>query len=266
MFKTIKYGSGYGQREFDLEPYKSWQEREILLASSLNEDEFLISGIDKIFEYLKTNIIFKNDYKLTKNEKIYILYMLRSISVSESINSKNICPECKKPFDLELPIENFVKMPENFQNSFELNDYTLYYKDSFEDNEIENYFFKIKNNINSIETSNEKDIENFINELNVEEEIILKSFVEQNKTKFEFASIKKCPYCKSEFKIPMDSDSFVISILSEDSLISLYKTISNMIFHSNYSKTDIDNMIPFERGIFVSLLDANLKELREVKK
>ena len=63
----------------------------------------------------------------------------------------------------------------------------------------------------------------------------------------------------------MNNDTFVISSLSEDSLISLYKTISNLIFHGQYTKTDIDNMIPFERSIFVSLLETNLKELQEAR-
>ena len=137
MFKTIKYGFEESQRSFDLIPYKSWQEREILLAVSLNEEEFTTNGIDKIFEYLTTNIIPKENYDISKEEKIYLLYMLRSISIGESINTKNICSECNKPFDTELEINDFLKPPKEFNKTLSIDNFTLYFKDTFRKSEIE---------------------------------------------------------------------------------------------------------------------------------
>ena len=89
MFKTIKYGCGSLKREFDLTPYNSLQEKEILLAVSINEEEFKTVGVEKIFEYLKSNIKNKEEYHLSKDEKIYLLYALRAISVGETINTRN---------------------------------------------------------------------------------------------------------------------------------------------------------------------------------
>ena len=183
MFKTIKYGFEESQRSFDLIPYKSWQEREILLAISLNEEEFTTNGIDKIFEYLTTNIIPKENYDISKEEKIYLLYMLRSISIGESINTKNICSECNKPFDTELEINDFLKPPKEFNKTLSIDNFTLYFKDTFRKSEIEEFFYKIKNNINSIETTDIDEIKEFIENLDIEFDEVLINFINNNKTK-----------------------------------------------------------------------------------
>ncbi len=265
MFKTIKYGFGQGSRTIELIPYKSWQEREILLACSLNEEEFENTGVDKIFDYLKDNIIYNKDYILSKDEKIYLLYMLRSISVGESINSTNTCPHCQKKFDAELPIDGFIIEPKNFNESLIFDDFTCYFKDTYTNSNIDEYFYKVVYNINKDEIILKDDIQNFFDNINVENENTILNFIKENRTIFKFICKKKCKHCKEDFQIPMDSDTYVTSTLSEDSLISLYKTISNLNFHGKYTKTDIDGMLPFERSILVSLLETNLKELKEAR-
>ena len=48
--------------------------------------------------------------------------------------------------------------------------------------------------------------------------------------------------------------------LSHDSLANHYTTNFAMIQHHNWSLTEIDNMIPFERAIYVEMLQQWIKE------
>lgn len=51
--------------------------------------------------------------------------------------------------------------------------------------------------------------------------------------------------------------------LSHDSLVNHYKTNFAMMQHHNYSLTELDNMIPWEREIYVTLLQDYIKAENE---
>ena len=51
--------------------------------------------------------------------------------------------------------------------------------------------------------------------------------------------------------------------LSHDSLYNYYKTNFAMMQHHKYSLTELDNMIPFEREIYIGLLMEYIKEENE---
>ena len=52
-------------------------------------------------------------------------------------------------------------------------------------------------------------------------------------------------------------------MLSHDSLYNYYETNFSLMQHHKYSLTELDNMIPFEREIYVSLLMKYIKEENE---
>jgi len=51
-----------------------------------------------------------------------------------------------------------------------------------------------------------------------------------------------------------------------DSLANMYQLNFALMQHHNYSLTELDNMIPFERDIYVTLLQNYLKEQEEEMK
>ena len=55
-------------------------------------------------------------------------------------------------------------------------------------------------------------------------------------------------------------------MLSNDSLYNYYETNFSLMQHHKYSLTELDNMIPFEREIYVSLLMKYIKEENEKMK
>ena len=48
-----------------------------------------------------------------------------------------------------------------------------------------------------------------------------------------------------------------------DSLMNHYKTNFALMQHHKYSLTELDNMMPWERDIYINLLIAHLKEEEE---
>jgi len=54
--------------------------------------------------------------------------------------------------------------------------------------------------------------------------------------------------------------------LSHDSLANYYQLNFAMMQHHKYSLTELDNMIPFERDIYVNLLKNYLEEQEEKQK
>ena len=52
-------------------------------------------------------------------------------------------------------------------------------------------------------------------------------------------------------------------MLSHDSVVNHYKTNFGMIQHHNWSLTELENMLPWEREIYVGMLVTHLEEEKE---
>ena len=61
-------------------------------------------------------------------------------------------------------------------------------------------------------------------------------------------------------------DQFFRIALSHDSLLNYYKTNFAMMQHHKYSLTEVENMIPFEREIYVNFLKQWINERIEKQK
>ena len=55
-------------------------------------------------------------------------------------------------------------------------------------------------------------------------------------------------------------------MLSHDSVVNHYKTNFGMIQHHNWSLTELENMLPWEREIYLMLLMKYLEEENERQK
>lgn len=52
-------------------------------------------------------------------------------------------------------------------------------------------------------------------------------------------------------------------MLAHENIINLYKTNFALVQHHKYSLTELEDMIPFERDIYVTLLAQHIKEENE---
>jgi len=272
MFRLVKYGTGAVKREISVFPYNSEMEREVLISSAIRGFEENGLTVKDIYFYFEENFKpFIED--VSEEEMKFLLFNLRGISVGEEIPQKISCKNCQKVTDSPLVIADLIKMPLSSDNDIKLNKVNFYFKDTFQNSKEEDYIFKVElreenipqNLKGKIKVINSKDktvIKDCIDNLSLEDYNSLLSFIKESRTYFEFFNIKTCPYCGTNIKIKMDSTEFVIENLSEDSLVSFYKSVSDMNYFGKFTKEDIYKMLPFERNIYSGLLQVQIEEYK----
>jgi len=223
----------YSDRIVYLTPYNSKIERDILLYSSLSEELTL----DGCLNILKDNI--QCDFELTDTEKIIILYKLRSISIGEEIPIRFVCDNCNAVNEQDINISNLVQ-DSNITDSLIKDSYKELTEDNFQD------FINID-----------------IDELDIDKYDELYERTKNEITKFNLSEFKTCHKCKNSIKIDFSSIKYVIENMSEDTLISLYQCTNDLIFFSHYTRDDVENMLPFERTIFIELLNKTRENLNK---
>ena len=226
----------YADKVIILRPYTTKEERDLLLYSS---DDY---SIDAVFEMIKHQVTIQEPKKfkkrnLTYNEKFAILVELRNISVGEDYNLQTTCTKCNKKFEFDISFEDVI---ENNQ---------------MKDITINNKLIKIKNSLGDYNSFIDFDID----DMNVNEYDMLVEHIDKHRIKFKFDKETICPYCNTGIMIKI-TEKLLKGNFSEDTISNFYQVISSMIIFGNYSKLDIDSMLPFERGIYLGLLNEQRKE------
>lgn len=218
MNKILKYD----RKTFIIKPYLSSTERDLLLVTA---DEYNSDTLDKVFSILKNNIISDNLEGLTRSEKMYLILELRNISVGEIFNLRKHCSKCGKLFDFEGVFSGVNEskfrhddIHEVFSDDF--NDYVNFDLDDLDLDEYDDYVCDIRD----------------------------------NKLKFNFSTSVTCLHCREKNNTIL-TEEILLSSLSDDTISTYYNTISTMIYYGHFSKLDIDSMYPFERGIYLNLLE-----------
>jgi len=232
MIKIIKYGN----REIILRPYTTKLERDLLLYTS---DEY---NIDTILMLLKDCITSNVPLKdMTYDEKFNILLNLKNISVGETFTFRCTCPSCDKKYEEEFA---FLDTVVNGEKIPDFGDIKL----------VEAY------------SENPEDYVDFdIDELDVDVYDKLVEHIEKHKTRFNFKTKSTCPYCKNESNVGLSEENLVKS-LSDDDIANFYKVISGMVYFGHYTLQDINQMIPFERSVYLGLLNQLKEEIDKKKK
>lgn len=219
----------YAGRKIKLIPYSTAVEKELLLYIATNTEY----NIDEVLEILSDNIIVEKGKINSEIEKLAIVSVLRQISVDDMYSFKITCNSCKKKFEEDVEFENIIKPGV-------LKKYKSY---KLKDALSEEYCDYVDFDIDDLETEEYDD---------------LVDYIDNNRTQVNLSKFLNCPYCKAKNKIVLDS-KLVINNLSNDTLTNMYKSISSMVFYGHYTKSDIDGMLPFERDIFIGLLNQELE-------
>jgi len=220
-----------GEKKFYIAPYNTAQEKEILLSASFEMEDF-----ENIFEILG----FKTDYELSTDEKKAILYKFREISIGDEVDTKYQCDSCGNVNDGTLDASNFIVEPKR------------------NDDDIKDLFSvpSLSNMSKFVSLSEEE-----LDELEMDEYENLLQRIKENQSSFNFEKTHMCMACGHKTKFDMSDINYIIDIMSDDTLMTLYKTYNFLIFYSHYTKQDIDSMYPFERSIFIGLLNKTKEEL-----
>jgi hypothetical protein len=226
----IKVKYEYSGKKFNIAPFNTAQEKELLLLGTISEpnlnNALEICGIE--------NTIIDS---LTTEEKIAMLYKYREISVGDEIHLKFKCKHCESPNENTLSISDTIK-PSNITNELIKDAFTLLTEDNFQD------FLNV--NVDDLE-------------INQYEKLFKEA--KDTVTKFDFRKPILCQRCGSTNHIRIDKHDFVVDNMSEDSLMSIYQTYNDLIFFGKYTKQDVDTLYPFERTILISLLNKTREDM-----
>ena len=230
-----KYPVDLNGKKVLIQPYDTEKEKDLLIMSS-----FEIYDIDEILRVLGVKKKIRNS--LTENEKKVLLYKFREISVGDEINVKFKCTECKSPNDAALSCSDLVQPSEIKDSRIKLVD-----KEVTDDNI---YDF--------LEMSPEE-----IDDLDVDEYEKLLELIKESQVKYNFTRQCTCIKCKSINSFYIGDIKYIIESLSEDTLMSIYRTYNDMCMFGNYNKRDIDSLYPFERTILIGLINKTREDMKK---
>ena len=229
----MKIPLNYSGKTINVSPYCTDIERDILIYNELVD----VPSIDGILDILK-DCIHGDVENLTRNEKVSVLWKLRSISIGEEIGVKWQCQECKSTQDAALNISEVIIPGDNLKGI----------NDQFKDVTLDNLHEFV-----SVD----------VNELELEEFDALYKRVKENITRFDFIKNAKCLTCGSTQPFDISDDKYISECLSEDTIASIYQTMSDLVFFGKYTIACIDSMKPFERSVFVGILNKTREDLNK---
>ena len=216
-----------------IKPYTTETEKDLLIMSS-----FEIYDMDEILRVLglEENLI----KELTMNEKKVLLYKYREISIGDEITMKFKCSHCKQPnegiIDCKIFIEN-----EEINHKYKQLD------------EIPN-----DENLHLFVNMTEEELEN----LDLDEYENLLKDVENSQIKYNFTKSCKCIKCKKDNIFDISNIKYILESLSEDTIMSIYRTYNDMCMFGNYNKKDIHSLYPFERIILIGLINKTREDMK----
>jgi hypothetical protein len=224
----IKYN--YSNKVFNIEPYTTEQERQILLLDLLGSTD-RINGALRILNMSDDDID-----SLTDTEKVALLFKYRSVSIGHEIPVAYKCIHCLTPNETNLDIDVLVTdSPANDK-----------FIDQFKDVTEENLGEFLKFDVDEL------DLDEFDQTL---------KDVKNSVTKFNFIKSNNCIKCKEPNFINIEED--VMDYMSEDTILTMYQTYNDLTYFGSYSKLDIDSLYPFERTILIGLLNKTKEELNK---
>jgi hypothetical protein len=87
--------------------------------------------------------------------------------------------------------------------------------------------------------------------------------VKDNQVKYDFVKNCACIKCKSYNTFYIGDIKYILESLSEDTLMSMYRTYNDMCMFGNYNKKDIDSLYPFERTIMIGLINKTREDMKK---
>lgn len=246
----FRYGSKYGIKDIPIFQYSTKQEKDILvmLMQTINHVHFnTLDEAMEIIGYLPNQIA-----PLSDAEKRIILLKCRELSVGDDISFNFHCKKCNNLSNTIAKVDNFfTNRADDESEPMRFKDFMI--QESFIDMDGDNLTNYIRN-FNGSEIDEE-----FLDNMDTIQYEDIFDEVKNNTLKFQKDIFGFCSTCGNKVPIHL-GDNFIVENMSEDSISSMYKTYSDLIYFGNYTKQDIDSLVPFERTIFVGMLNSTRKE------
>lgn len=214
----------------------------------LTADEKSIIEFDAMIDPPDYNLVFENICELLQVPDLPLsyqyayIYKIREISFGSDLELQFICENCKHPI----------------QNTVLIQDLLIYKKTHFTYNLHENVTTK---QILEAKISNLSDI---IDTANIDNNNIMDALQD---VKSRLPTVRptvgcRCPMCGHVHEIQILNKKFCIESLSTHTITSIYQAYNYLVKYG-FTKLDVDSMLPFEREVHLSLIERQVKEVKD---
>lgn len=228
----------YNDRKIVIKPYAGNIERDLILYKFSRDEEHPPKLKDIWFileDYVKSNIPFE---QLTENEKIFILYSIRGMSVSDNIELNFNCPNCNDNFRINVEISKIIEkseLPKGYNNIYSEN--------------LEDYLTK-----DDLDSENFEDFDKKLEE------------IEKHKTKFIYIREIECVNCGAKSQMNLADLNILCSCFSNFDIVGFYNSLNSLVYYGKYSFSDLLNYIlPFERELITSFIQSEMDKALEAQ-
>lgn len=185
-----------------------------------HEDDYFESFAD---EFLQTLTDY-NIKKLTKIEKVLLIWKIRSLTIGDDINIVFKCPKCSRVIQKTISVDDICAYGEYAHlNIFEKN---LISKQQLEDFDINDYDFE------------DMDYDEYLN---------ISENTEQYFNVYNERIELKCSKCGNTVYDNLLTYKGCLRFISEDSFLSLTEWLNVLVYYGHLTRSDILKMSPIQR-------------------
>lgn len=249
-------------------PFTVREERELLIAQQSEDENVVLNTLESIV----TSCIYGDAPNLTKANLLYLFSQIRSKSVGEYSEVISTCLHCSEKNDIQLDLTftsirgletKTIDLTESLSVTIREPKAVDYIKHSDELERLIQLLYTVSHAGCTYSNNSHKDISEFLLNRTTEELEKIKTGVNElavTLLKTEY----KCKKCGEINIIEVnDISEWLVICLAHDTLSNHYKSNFELLQTHKYSLSDLDNMYPYEREIYVMLLNKMIREKNE---
>lgn len=228
----------YNNRKIIISAYNGKTERDLIMYRFSRDNENPPKLEDLLFlleNYIDSNIPLN---ELQEEEIFNILYSLRGISISDTLDLHFDCPNCNSKFKVSVEISKILEKGKDFNCKYLKNIYS---------NQIENYIVDIEN-------------------LSLKNFDILEKYIDKNKTRFNLTREIKCISCDTTHYLNLKDLNILTQSFSNFDIQGFYTSLNSLVYYGKYDIASLlKDVLPFERELLTTLVQTEIDKINELK-
>ena len=269
-------------REIKYRPFLVKEQKILTIARESEDQKQIFSAVKDLLEAVTTPPVVCNDLAVIDLE--YLFLKVRAVSVGETSKVSTKCDviDCKGSVELTVNLNDIEVVGDTKDDTVMINDSVgivlsapavknVQGLDGGEADALALIIKSIKQVFDGDELyeasdMSEKDMTEFVESLTFPQLQMLTEYFD-SLPKLSHEVEGKCNICDSTTTRTLEGiNSFFLIALSHESVFNYYNTNFQLMQHHKYSLTELDNMMPWEREIYISLLMQYLEEEKQRQK
>ena len=228
----------YNDRKIIISGYNGKTERDLIMYRFSRDNENPPNLEDLLFlleNYISPNIPLES---LEEDEIFNILYSLRGLSISDTLDLHFDCPDCNSKFKVTIEISKILEKGKDFTCKYLKNTYS---------SKIEDYIIDI-------------------DKLSLKQFDILEKYIYKHKTRFNLTREIKCIDCNTIHYLNLKDLNILTQSFSNFDIQGFYTSLNSLVYYGKYDIASLlKDVLPFERELLTTLVQTEIDKINELK-